>query len=597
MSTVYAVDLVFRSKGVNQLAGLTSKTKDLDRAARKAQGGVDKASNSVRRFDRSARAARSGVSTLIGTLGRLAAAYGAVRIAQSAIQAGIQRTESERRIKFLAREYGEVAQLSAAAGQAAEKFGLSQTEANKALATTYARLRPVGVSLKDINSVYAGFNTAAKLSGATAVETTQAFRQLAQALGSGALRGDEFRSVAEQAPLVLQAVSKETGIAVGQLRDYAAEGLITSDVVIRALKRIEREGAAQLAEAMNGPEQAIKDFQNAAEDVQVALTKSIIPEIAAAFRELAIVIKELEGPLTAIGGLMSNTLKEARLMIQAVKGQGNAINTLRSGKLPFLGAPGANKQMEEFFGKERFAELKNQAREMAKATGDSYSEALKKRLIAALNVIDKAKEIRALQGGGTGSSPAAAVTGTTPGTGTGTGTGTESSTAQELSNRERLLAAADAQLGNLAGISEQCANAIRDIYEAAGIKVGTSLNPYDQSDERGLPQGGSFASSLAGPEVGKRILLSDLKPGDLIAFENTYGNFGKDIQTHVGMYAGDGMMYDHSSSKGLTKRSVDTFSKDKQMFGIRPYALEGSGGGDAFTAQLANEDSCPRMDL
>ena len=414
MSTQFAVDLVFQSKGVRGISDATSKTKDLDRAARKAQRGLNDASNGVRKFDRSARSARSGVQSLIGTLGKLAIAYGAVRAGQAALQAGIQRVESERRIKFLAREYGEVAQLSAAAGLAAKKFGLSQTEANKALATTYARLRPVGVSLKDINSVYAGFNTAAKLSGANAQEAAGAFRQLAQGLGSGVLRGDEFNSVAEQVPLILTAVSKETGIAQGKLRDYAAEGLITADVVIRALKRIEREGADKLTEAMGGPEQAIKDFQNATEDVQVALTKDVIPEMAAAFRELAQLIEDLEPSIRFIGGLISNMVRDTRLALGFLNGDGIAINSLRSGKMP-LESRTSNEEFKKFFGEDRFEELKKQAREMANATGDSFKEALKKRLIAALNVIDGAEKIRLeqadrkkLQGGGTGTSPAAA---------------------------------------------------------------------------------------------------------------------------------------------------------------------------------------------
>jgi tape measure domain-containing protein len=394
MATTYSVDLQFRTKGQRDLERLKGSTNKLDQAARKAQGSFNDAANGITKTGRAAQSAQAGMRGLIGVVGRLAAAYGALRLAQSTAQAGIQRAESERRIRFLAREYGEANALQREAAAAAEKFGESQTVANKALADTYARLRPIGTSLSDIVSVYNGFNTAARISGSSAVEASNAFRQLSQALGSGALRGDEFNSIAEQVPGVLTAISKETGIAQGKLRDYAAEGKITADVVIRALKRIERDGADQLAEALNGPEQAIKDLQIAGEELQVAFAETIIPEIATAFRELAVVIKELEGPLRFIGGLLGNTLKEARLTIQAIKGQGDAINTLRAGKLPFFGAPGANEQLEGFFGKERLKQLKDDARKAADALGISYSEALKRRLTAALKVIDATPEIR-----------------------------------------------------------------------------------------------------------------------------------------------------------------------------------------------------------
>jgi tape measure domain-containing protein len=238
--------------------------------------------------------------------GKLALAYAAVRGAQSALQAGIDRIESERRIASLARSYGEVEQLSAAAAASASKFGESQTTANQALANAYARLRPIGVSLEEIVNVYNGFNTAARLSGASAVEASNAFTQLAQGLGSGALRGDEFNSIAEQVPAILTAISQETGVAQGALRDYAADGKITADVVIRALQRIEREGASQLEDALKGPQQAIKDFENASEDLAVAFSKELMPQMTSAVKEMARALRELAPILSGLGSVAAN---------------------------------------------------------------------------------------------------------------------------------------------------------------------------------------------------------------------------------------------------------------------------------------------------
>ena len=95
----------------------------------------------------------------------------------------------------------------------------------------------VALSLKQIETTFFGFNTAAKLAGVSTVEASNAFRQLAQALGSGRLQGDEFRSIAEQVPTILAPIAAELGVTVGQLKEFAAQGKLTSDVVIRALKR------------------------------------------------------------------------------------------------------------------------------------------------------------------------------------------------------------------------------------------------------------------------------------------------------------------------------------------------------------------------
>lgn len=268
---------------------------EIQRLANSLQGVEGRAKNLGMTFGQAAAAA-----------GKLVAAYAAIRGAQSALQAGIDRVESERRITLLARSYGEVEQLSAAAAAAASKFGESQTAANQALANAYARLRPIGVSLSDIVDVYNGFNTAARLSGASAVEASNAFTQLAQGLGSGALRGDEFNSIAEQVPAILTAISQETGIAQGALRDYAADGKITADVVIRALQRIEREGASQLEEALEGPQQSIKNFENASEDLAVAFSKELMPQMTSAIREMASALRELAPIIAGLGRVAAN---------------------------------------------------------------------------------------------------------------------------------------------------------------------------------------------------------------------------------------------------------------------------------------------------
>ena len=278
----------------------------------------------IRSFrDLESNAARLGkrMSGLRGNIAKAGVAFAAFR----AVQAGIARAESERRLKLLGQRFGEVGQLQGAASAAARKFNLSQTEANQSLADAFARLRPLGVSLKDITSTFGGFRTAAVLGGATAAEASAAFTQLSQALGSGALRGDEFRSIAEQAPLVLQAISDETGVAAGDLKEYAAQGLLTSDIVIKALKRIEAEGADRLAQALGGPAAKIKDFQNKVQDLQVAFTESAIPAITDSIQDLGTVIKQLEPLIRGLGSLLAGVARAVGNVVENVASGGKTV--------------------------------------------------------------------------------------------------------------------------------------------------------------------------------------------------------------------------------------------------------------------------------
>ena len=74
-----------------------------------------------------------------------------------------------------------------------------------------------------------------QLSGASAQETSSAILQLSQALASGKLAGDEFRSFAENAPRLAQGVAEAMGVTIGELRKLSKEGKLTTDVVVKAL--------------------------------------------------------------------------------------------------------------------------------------------------------------------------------------------------------------------------------------------------------------------------------------------------------------------------------------------------------------------------
>ena len=329
---------------------------------RKAGAEIDKYESILRRTNATVIKSKAANAGLGAGLQTLAIGFAAARVAQASLQAGIRRDESERRLRLLTQRFGETAQAQEAAQRAAGKFNLSQTEANVQLSRLIARLRPMGLSMKTIETAFAGFNTATILAGATASESAGAFLQLSQALGSGVLRGQELNSILEQAPLIAQAIATEMGSTVGALKKFGEEGQITSDIVIKALARVERDGADQLTEALKGPAAAIKDFQNAAEDVQVALTEDIVPEMAKSFRELADLIEGL-GPLFrlvggGIGGALGGAnegIQQARSFFRALTQPGkiSAEADIREGRLPvnFFGA-------DELFGKDRVRELK-----------------------------------------------------------------------------------------------------------------------------------------------------------------------------------------------------------------------------------------------
>lgn len=78
-------------------------------------------------------------------------------------------------------------------------------------------------------------NKAFKVGGTGAQEASSAMYQLTQAMGSGKLQGDEFRSIMENAPMLADAIAKYMGKTKGELKELAREGAITSDIIKAAL--------------------------------------------------------------------------------------------------------------------------------------------------------------------------------------------------------------------------------------------------------------------------------------------------------------------------------------------------------------------------
>jgi len=214
---------------------------------------------------------------------KLGAAYlslnTAVRQVGRSIDAATQAASGEQRIKALSAGFDDYREVLAATERAQEKFNLGTIESQDAFAQLFGRLRPAGFALSEVETIFNGFNTAAALTGATARESAGALLQLTQALGAGFLSGQEFNSVAEQAPAVLQAIAKEVDRPVGQLKQLAKDGKLTSEVLLNALKRVETEGADRLAEALDTPAQKLKNLQNNVEDLNIELGKLVLPAV------------------------------------------------------------------------------------------------------------------------------------------------------------------------------------------------------------------------------------------------------------------------------------------------------------------------------
>ena len=107
------------------------------------------------------------------------------------------------------------------------------------MADSVAKLRSqAGEAFKNNDEAIAfaeQLNKLYKLGGASLEQQKAGTLQITQALASGVLRGDEFNSMMENAPLVAQKLAQHLGVSVGQLRGMAKEGELTGDALKNAL--------------------------------------------------------------------------------------------------------------------------------------------------------------------------------------------------------------------------------------------------------------------------------------------------------------------------------------------------------------------------
>lgn len=179
-------------------------------------------------------------------------------------------------------------------------------ETNVAL---YARMSPAlkeaGRSQTEALGVIEAVGLTLKISGASAEESAGAILQFSQALGSGVLRGDEFNSVAEQSPRLMRALAEGMKVPVAALRDLAAQGLLTADVIVDALTK-------QLPSLRQEAEGFGNTFSGATQNMGTAA-------------------QQLVKRLDEITGASDKVVSAVNAITEAIKNLPNAANTLGQG--------------------------------------------------------------------------------------------------------------------------------------------------------------------------------------------------------------------------------------------------------------------------
>ncbi|HIE0970561.1 TPA: tape measure protein [Proteus mirabilis] len=225
-------------------------------------------------------------------------------------------------------------------------FDISQATRSSldATATLYARLergtREYNTSAEDLAKLTSIINQGFIVSGATAQEAENAIIQLSQGIASGVLRGEEFNSVAEQGSRLMVALADSMGVGIGQLRKMAAEGKLTTDVVVKGLLSQGDAIGKEFAKTTRTMSQA---FQEAGNNLTKFLGENTtIKSTISAFSDAVITVSknldELSSVLTVIAAVVGSRYVGALAMatkskvMMAAASRQESVATLQSAR-------------------------------------------------------------------------------------------------------------------------------------------------------------------------------------------------------------------------------------------------------------------------
>lgn len=128
--------------------------------------------------------------------------------------------------------------------------------------STSRALKDYGYTQQEILQFTEATNNAMTIGGVQAEQQAAALMQLSQALGSGVLQGDEFKSIAEAAPILLDTIAEYMGKSRAEIKKLGSEGELTADVLFKAISGASEKFGEQAAKMPMTMGQALTVFSN-----------------------------------------------------------------------------------------------------------------------------------------------------------------------------------------------------------------------------------------------------------------------------------------------------------------------------------------------
>ena len=244
-------------------------------AARLA-GGLNSANASANTLTRTMTRLRSIMVSGVGFLAGM-----------SVLKTADEMQNLDSQVKLVTQSYEEFLDVRARLREVADKNYTDISATTNLYQKSARALANLGKSQADAMVFTDAVSLAMRTGGRSANEQASAILQLGQAMGAGVVMGDEFRSISENAPILLELVAKKLGVLPGQLKEMSREGKITAEVMFDALSEnigmledMAKKMPITMTQAFNVAKNQYKnyvgDFMNKTDGMSANIAKGII---------------------------------------------------------------------------------------------------------------------------------------------------------------------------------------------------------------------------------------------------------------------------------------------------------------------------------
>ena len=250
-----------------------------------------------------AESAGSGFAGVIGRLKGLFAGFALVSFAKGMAETADKMQVLDNQVRQTTAGEAEFAAVKGRLLQVANQTRADLSATTELYVKSSRALKDYGYSQEEVLKFTEATNNAMTIGGVAAEQQSAALLQLSQALGSGVLQGDEFKSIAEAAPILLDTIAEYMGKSRTEIKKLGSEGKLTADVIFQAISGSAEKFAEQAAKMPMTMGNALQIFRNNWQSLVGDMMNGtgIMSRVAAVIAFVANHLKELVGAAVLVG--------------------------------------------------------------------------------------------------------------------------------------------------------------------------------------------------------------------------------------------------------------------------------------------------------